>query len=122
MLKDTLYKILLSDHGDGIITATLELDIDNVIFAGHFPAQPVLPGACMLQMVKDVLESTLDKSLMLKQARQIKFLELIDPRINSILELTINYMNADDNTINVSATLNAKTAICFKFTGNFIRT
>jgi 3-hydroxyacyl-[acyl-carrier-protein] dehydratase len=120
MLKDSLFKITLSDHQEGIINATLDLNENNEIFIGHFPGEPVLPGACMLQMVKEVLESTLSMSLRLKKADQIKFLGLIDPGINSILQLNITYRSADKNNIDVTAILTAQKDICFKFRGSFI--
>ena len=120
MLKDSLYTILLSDHRGGIITATLELDKEHAIFNGHFPGRPVLPGACMLQMVKEVLETELGRSFMLTKAVQMKFLELIDPRVNNVVELMINYTNTTDHIINASATLSTMTATCFKFRGDLI--
>ena len=120
MLKDSLYKIILSEHQDGIITAILELDKEHAIFSGHFPGRPVLPGACMLQMVKEVLETELDIPLRLAKAAQVKFLELTDPRVNNVVELTINYEHSVDKTMNVSAVLAVKAVICFKFQGNFI--
>lgn len=120
MLKDALFKITLSDHQECIIKAMLELNKNNEIFIGHFPGEPVLPGACMLQMVKEVLESTLNMPLRLKKADQIKFLGLIDPGINNILQLTITYRSEDDNNVNVTANLTAHKDICFKFRGTFI--
>ena len=120
MLKDALFKITLSHHQEGIINATLELNKKNEIFTGHFPGEPVLPGACMLQMVKEVLESTLNMPFTLKKADQIKFLDLIDPRINNILQLTIVYRSADDNNVSVTASLTAHKETCFKFRGTFI--
>lgn len=120
MLKDTLFKIILSNHQNGVINATLELNKKNEIFTGHFPDAPVLPGACILQMVKEVLESTLNMPLILKKADQIKFLGIIDPRISNILQVTITYRSADENNFSVTASFTAQKEICFKFRGTFI--
>lgn len=120
MLKDALYKITSLDHQDNTIKATLEINSDNEIFIGHFPSQPVLPGACMLQIVKEVLESTLNKSFRLKKADHIKFLKLIDPGVNNILQLTLSYRSVDNNNLDVTANLIAENDICFKFRGAFI--
>lgn len=120
MLKDTLFKIILSDHQNGVINATLELNKKNEIFTGHFPGEPLLPGACMLQMVKEVLESTLNMPIRLKKADQIKFLGIIDPGINNILQATITYRSADHNNVSVTASFTAQKEICFKFRGTFI--
>ncbi len=120
MLTDSLFKIRLSNHREGSIEATLELNKNNEIFFGHFPGQPVLPGACMLQMIKEVLESSLNISTRLKKADQIKFPFLIDPEINNILQLTIAYQSEDEKNVHVTANLIAKNDICFKFKGTFI--
>jgi 3-hydroxyacyl-[acyl-carrier-protein] dehydratase len=120
MLKDTLYKIILSDHGECSIKAILELNKNNEIFTGHFPGQPLLPGACMLQMVKEVLENTLNLQLRLKKADHIKFVSLVDPEMNNIPQLTLTYISVDDNNFNITATLTTHKEICFKFKGTFI--
>ncbi len=120
MLKDALFKITLSDHLEGVINATLELNKKNEIFTGHFPGEPVLPGACMLQMVKEVLENTLNTPLRLKKADQIKFLGIIDPGVNNILQLAITYRSSDNNNVSVTASLTAQKETYFKFSGTFI--
>lgn len=120
MLKNSLYKIILLDRQENIIKATLEINKDNEIFIGHFPGQPVLPGACMLQIVKEVLENTLNISFRLKKADYIKFLTLIDPGSNNILQLTLSYRSADNKNVYVTANLIAQKGICFKFRGSFI--
>jgi 3-hydroxyacyl-[acyl-carrier-protein] dehydratase len=120
MLKDSLYRIISLAHQENTIEATLEINKNNVIFEGHFPGQPVLPGACMLQIVKEVLGSTINTTIRLKKADQIKFLVLIDPGSNNILQLKLSYRLEDNNNISVTANLRAQKEICFKFRGSFI--
>jgi 3-hydroxyacyl-[acyl-carrier-protein] dehydratase len=120
MQKNDLYKIILSQHKDCIINTTLELDKNSEIFTGHFPGQPVLPGACILQMVKEILERTLKIPLRLKKADQMKFLVLIDPRVHHTLQLMITYQSTNDNNLNIIASLTADKSICYKFKGSFI--
>jgi 3-hydroxyacyl-[acyl-carrier-protein] dehydratase len=120
MLKDSLYKIISLTHREDAIAVMLEINKDHEIFTGHFPGHPVLPGACMLQILKEVLESGLDRSLRLKKADSMKFLSLTDPMANSILELNLSYSLVGDKTIAVVANLGAQNDICFKFKGSFI--
>ena len=120
MLKNALYKIISLSHQEHAIEAILEINKNNEIFIGHFPGKPLLPGACMLQIVKEILESTLNTTFRLKKADQIKFLTLIDPRSNNILQLALSYKLADNNNIYVTANLIAQKDICFKFRGSFI--
>jgi len=118
MLRDDLYTVATLDHLDGRISATLEINQQHEIFKGHFPSQPVLPGACMLQMVKEVLESVLGKSLRLKKADHLKFLAVVDPSVNNMLELALTYVRVED-ALNVAASLATGDKVCLKMKGSF---
>jgi len=119
MLKDALYKIIAVDHSDNTINAVLELDEHNEIFKGHFPDHPVLPGACMLQMVKEVFENEMGNSYQLEKADNLKFLTLVDPQKDNILHLEINYIIEEPGT-RVTASLTTGDEITFKFQGMFL--
>lgn len=84
-----LYQIHNPQFADGKLTASVTLDAGHAIFAGHFPGQPVLPGVCQLALVKEVLETHLQKKLLLKKADQVKFMAMVDPRRTPHLELTL---------------------------------
>jgi len=104
---------------EGVITADLSVDQDSEIFAGHFPGQPVVPGACMLQLVKDVLESSFGCSLQMKQAGQLKFISMISPGIEQTIQLSLTYTFAEH--IAVTAKLICGNTDCFKLQGTFIK-
>jgi 3-hydroxyacyl-[acyl-carrier-protein] dehydratase len=118
MLRDSLYKIISSDHRLNEINAVLEFNAADEIFNGHFPDHPVLPGACMLQIIKEVLEETLHISVRLKKADNVKFLTLIDPQINNWLQLEINY-TLEEFGYRVTAALATDEVVCFKLQGLF---
>ena len=52
------------------------------IFEGHFPDQPVLPGVCMVQIALTIASAMHGKPLRMLNARTIKFLTPVDPRIS----------------------------------------
>jgi 3-hydroxyacyl-[acyl-carrier-protein] dehydratase len=118
MLKDTLYSIVSVTHLEGKVIAELQLDKGNEMFKGHFPDQPVLPGACMLQILKEVLESALNKKIRLKKADQMKFLSIVDPSVNDMLQLSASY-SINEEDIVVNATMSNVNGACFKFRGTF---
>ncbi len=120
MLKDTLFKITSSEHRENVIHVNLEVNKDSEIFEGHFPGHPVLPGACMLQILKEVLEGELNIRFRLKRADHIKFLSLIVPENNSIIQLNLSYSSEDNKDVYVTASLTAQKQICFKFRGTFV--
>jgi 3-hydroxyacyl-[acyl-carrier-protein] dehydratase len=119
MLKEPLFKILSTDHQQNVITAVLDIDQQSEIFEGHFPNQPVVPGACMLQVIKEILVRTLSTPLRLAKADNIKFLTLVEPKDNQVLVLELTYNTTDTDT-KVTANLTAGDNSCMKFQGNFV--
>ena len=119
LVNNDLFSIDEITHDDGAIRATLNIDAENAIFRGHFPGQPVVPGACMLQIVKEILEVGLKQSLRLKKADQLKFLTMIDPTNTPSMQLEIAYKQLDENTISATAKLLNGEIVCFKFQGTF---
>lgn len=120
MLSNDLFFIRTLDNQPGIINAGIELNPQHKIFEGHFPGQPVLPGVCMVQMIKEVLESSLGYALQLKSSDHIKFLSMVDPRQSPVLALAILYtLNGD--AVSVTATLTRDVVICLKMKGVFER-
>lgn len=118
MLTDPIFKILSINSTEGLISAALAVDINHEIFNGHFPEQPVVPGACMVQLVKDVLEKRLGKTLQLKIANNLKFLELINPQVTTNLQLQLAY-TIEDELIKVNGDLVVEDVVYFKFQGVF---
>src|SRR5579859_700678 len=73
------------------IDASLTIDPAHKIFQGHFPGRPVMPGVCMLQIVKEIAEHQLAKKLLLTTAASLKFLAVFDPRNNTELSAEIRF-------------------------------
>jgi 3-hydroxyacyl-[acyl-carrier-protein] dehydratase len=105
---------------DGQLTATLSLDKNHPIFLGHFPGQPVVPGACMLSLVKDVVENTLKISLQLKNAGNIKFMQMITPDNSEALQLIITYMPPQAGLLSLNASISNADIACFKLQAVFL--
>ena len=112
-----VFNILSVQYAGNSIEAILSVDAFSEIFQGHFPDQAVVPGACMLQMVKDLLAGTLKTQMRLLKADNIKFLNLITPAADS-LQLKINYQQINGQ-LKVSANLVANEIVCMKFSGIF---
>ena len=95
----------------------LAVDESSEIFKGHFPGQPVAPGACMLQTVKEILANTLNVPIRLVKADNIKFLNMITPD-NTGLTIKINYVVLG-NDIKVVAELAGDYVVFMKLQGGF---
>src|SRR5579859_1901789 len=103
--NNDLFSIKNIAHENGIILAVLRVNPDSEILKGHFPGHPVIPGACMLQTLKEVLETSLHTPIMLTKAISLKFMRMIDPLNTETVLLDIIYKFAEQETIEVTAKL-----------------
>jgi len=101
------------------ISAALVINAEHEIFEGHFPNQPVVPGVCMMQMVKEILELVIGKATRLAEAFDMKFLAIIDPQRNNLIQANITYDTAENGAIKVTASLFKDELVHFKFKGQF---
>ena len=104
-----LYKIIKEEQNSVVI----QLDTDNIIFKVHFEGNPILPGACMTEICRELIERKIEKKLNIKNIKNIKFLQLISPREHSEIIFDINISELDNNVL--SAKINefqAKINIC----------
>ena len=119
MLLNDLFTIDDLRPEDGAARAVLLIDAGHPIFGGHFPGRPLLPGACQLQVVREVLSAVMGSECRLLKADQIKFLTMIDPLRNHRVELALRYAEGEKGLLRVTASMSAGDAICFKFSGTF---
>lgn len=77
---------------DGKFTAHIHLNKEHDIFKGHFPGNPVTPGVCMMQIIKELAEEFTGSKLFLKTASNVKFMAIINPfeTPDLVLQLDIN--------------------------------
>lgn len=79
MLLNNLFIQEYQTLNDHTLETKLNLVKNHSIFKGHFPEQPVLPGVCMIQVNKELLEEHLKLPLMMNTSKQVKFLHVVNP-------------------------------------------
>lgn len=105
---------------DAAVNADLEINAKHIIFDGHFPGQPVVPGVCMMQMIKELLEKVTGKQTDLVKAAEMKFLAVIDPGKNSLVHAELKYTPTENGNLTVTASLSSAELTHFKFKGQFV--
>ena len=116
MLMNNFYTVSDTVQGDNTVSHTVSFDAAHEIFNGHFPGQPVVPGVCMMEMVKELLQQQVGKSLWLRNASNVKFLQLITPDIKP--SIAINWKQHDKG-YKVDATFKHEAVALFKLSGYF---
>lgn len=112
MLLPGFYKILEIHFNDNQLQAVIELNKEHNVFKGHFPNNPVTPGVCMLQIFKELTEQVTHKTLFIKECTNVKFMALINPETDPILQISIDIATVEAGfKIKASAKFNDTTAL-----------
>lgn len=77
------------------------LNPQHPVYGGHFPGQPVVPGVCMLQIIKECVEEICKHTLQYKQIASCKFLSAINPNETPELKLALTIKKNEDNVFQV---------------------
>lgn len=116
LLKD-FYKVEKLEKTDqGKYTAIITLNKEHNIFKGHFPGNPVTPGVCMMQIIKELSQNILGSSLIMTSSSNVKFMALINPEINSTLKLELEILGDLTSEVKVKNTTSFDETIALKLT------
>lgn len=118
MLNNTFFSFTTPEFDGSLLKTTINLNPAHDIFKGHFPGNPVVPGVCTMQIIKEVLESYLRKKLRLVKADNIKFLSFIDPNQNGQVGLEVKITMVDEQ-VKADAQLVNAGIVFLKFKGVF---
>ncbi len=109
----------VSNAEDGSIEASIKINKDHSIFNGHFPEFPIVPGVCLIQMVKEIMSSLNNSSLMLCRGDNIKFLQFINPNAFDTVRVSINSKCIDEDKLSSVARIYSGDTVFFKLKGVF---
>ena len=97
MLIPHFYSVTEFNFTDSRLKAIIELNPEHDVFKGHFPNNPVTPGVCMLQILKELTEQATNTNLFIKECSNVKFMALINPEVNPILDILIDVVKVEEN-------------------------
>ena len=120
MLLNNFFYIDQVVADESTIKADIRVNINHPILMGHFPEQPIVPGVCMLEMLKEVIQFNYNKKYQLESASMIKFLTMFAPPQFTSASFNIQINPFESNKLQVNASLNSDDTIFLKFKGVFI--
>ncbi|RZJ49048.1 MAG: 3-hydroxyacyl-ACP dehydratase [Chryseobacterium sp.] len=112
------YTLQSYDKNEKSFVANIILNKDHEIFKGHFPGNPVTPGICMMQIVKELTEEFTGKKLFLKSASNVKFMAIINPFETPELSLQLD-ITENETDIKVKNTTSFGETIALKMSVNY---
>lgn len=120
MLLQDFYTIdQLAVSNEGKLEAQVTLNTNHQIYNGHFPGQPIVPGVCLIEMVRGILAGHLQQSLFFHGADQIKFMNIVDPQKTDHLTFKLS-LQEEDGAYQVKNEAVAGETTYFKMKGTFL--
>jgi 3-hydroxyacyl-[acyl-carrier-protein] dehydratase len=101
------------------ITVQAEINREHDIFKGHFPGNPILPGACTIHILKEILMNHYGREINLVKAGNIKYLSFINPDKNSLINFDIELKEMENGNIACSTTVHFENTVFCSFRGEF---
>ncbi len=117
MFEGKLYTIKHITCKENKVLATIMLNRGHEVFKGHFPDMPVLPGACTLQIIKEVLSKEINKSLTLIQGDNIKFISIVNPDKTTDLDIDITILSNTSDLVQANFMVADHGMVVFKMKG-----
>ena len=118
LLKD-FYKVTNLAVADGSATAHITINKNHDVFKGHFPGNPVTPGVCMMQIIKELTEQVVNEQLFMQSSNNVKFMAIINPEVNSDLVLTLDISEDDDGNFKVKNVTKFDETVALKLSTTF---
>ncbi len=97
--------------------AVLRPDPSHAVFGGHFPGNPVVPGVCQIQVIRELAEMAAGMPLKLTTSDTIKFLSVMVPGLHPLLRAELNLRTSDGACFDITATLGNGELTFLKFRG-----
>jgi len=121
LIKDFYTKLTTSIVDTNTIHVTINLNKNHDVFNGHFPGNPVTPGVCMVQTIKEITQDYVNSPLFLQNISNIKFTALINPNVNAELILELSIIEENDTVKIKNITKFTDGTVALKCNGTFIK-
>lgn len=89
LIKDYYTITNVSKQENGTARFEVSLNADCQVYEGHFPGEPVSPGVCNIQMIKECAELIAGKPLFLNNLQQCRLTTLVTPLAHPQVEVNI---------------------------------
>ena len=118
----TYYHILSSEITTDAGVFRVALNADCEVYQGHFPGEPVCPGVCNIQMIKECTEmllqggavsrphqeredNTAAPSMLLSHIKQCRLTTLVTPQQHPEVEVRVAILSRSEDTITFRGTI-----------------
>lgn len=121
LLKDFYTVNQIEKISETKYNSVIELNKNHDVFKGHFPGNPVTPGVCMMQIIKELAQEIVGSSLVMISSSNVKFMAIINPEINATLRLELEFVGDISTELKVKNTTYFDETVALKLTNTYIK-
>lgn len=101
LLKDFYKVVSIENTAENKYLVQIFINAEHEVFKGHFPGNPIMPGVCMMQIIKELTEQISQSSLFMQSLSNVKFMALINPFNTPELRLELDISMTDTDLVKV---------------------
>lgn len=119
VLEDKYYKVERFNREGNVGVFDITLLPECSVYDGHFPGNPVCPGVCNIQTIKECAMSLTGEQLTITTIKQCRFNSLITPSTDKTLTVEVCAEKNEDGYL-VTASISDKEISYLTFKGYMI--
>lgn len=119
-LKDNFYRLenIRNEGEHRLFSITLLPDCE--LYRGHFPGNPVCPGVCSIEMIRQCAEYLMGSPLFIRSIKQCRFTAILSPLNCRELTIDVSLSSAEDSII-VTARIYDERDVYVEFKGEMVK-
>ena len=99
--------------------AVLQCNPMHIIYQGHFPGNPITPGACIIQVANELMERIMNRKLLMQTIKNVKFLSAIVPEEGKLIRFTFSGLSQTETGCKVQVSVFESQTVCAKMSLSF---
>jgi len=116
MLKDIFFTIKEIEELENGRIFRLALNASHPIFQAHFAGNPIMPGACVVQLIKELMADYFGRSFFTCAVKNMKFLHAINPLESPEITVWLSFVQQEAGRVSVSAVMSKDDTVFSKST------
>jgi 3-hydroxyacyl-[acyl-carrier-protein] dehydratase len=98
LLENKYYKVLRArEEGEGKAVYHIAILPDCNVYNGHFPGNPVCPGVCNIQTIKECASLLIGKELRISSIKQCLFTAIASPTVCPEVDVEVEVKEAGES-------------------------
>lgn len=111
-LINDFYSVVNKKETESGFTAAIAFKSNHWIYNCHFRNMPITPGACLVQIVRELVSDHLDKPAMIHSIKNIKFLNVLGNDNSGDVLFDIRFDTSNTSAIPATVSIDRQ-AQCF---------